>query len=66
MKSQKFENICNAVQAGEKREIEHMVTHQKGKVLSCSGMNFEVETDGKHQNWAMQNCEEDSGESGMH
>ncbi len=58
MKNQRFESICRAVQDGQERRIEHMVTHQSGKVIACTGMNFEVETDGRHQNWAMQNCEE--------
>ncbi|BCR06267.1 hypothetical protein DESUT3_33360 [Desulfuromonas versatilis] len=58
MKSQRFTSICQAVQNGQERHVEHQVTHQTGKIVACSGINFEVETDGRHQNWAMQNCEE--------
>ena len=60
MKNQTFQNICQAVQSGELKKVEHQITHQKGRVLSCRGINFEVTTEGSRQNWAMQNCEEAS------
>lgn len=59
MKKNNFEQICDAVQHGEDKTVEHTITHKKAKVLACRGTNFEVEiTEEEHQNWAMQNCEE--------
>ncbi len=59
MKNKKFERICEAVQHGEDKTVEHMITHKAAKVVACHGTNFEVElTEEEHQSWAMQNCEE--------
>ncbi len=61
MKKQEYENICQAINAGQEHEVEHQITHQTAKVVACHGINFEVDLDGEqHQNWARQNCETSS------
>ncbi|NIQ97590.1 MAG: hypothetical protein GWO11_03425 [Desulfuromonadales bacterium] len=57
MKKKKFENVCQSVRLGDDKRIEHQVTHSEGKVVGCSGTEFEVQTDNKQQKWAMENCE---------
>lgn len=58
MEKKRFEQICQSVRLGDEKHIEHQVTGTEGKVVSCRGTEFEVETGDRHQNWAMQNCDE--------
>ena len=56
MRHEEYENICQAVNAGEERYLQHTITHQVGKVFSCQpGDFFDVQIDEEHKNWAMSN-----------
>lgn len=52
-----FETICQEVSSGAKRRVQHIVTHQVGKVISCSSDDFfEVELmNGEHKTWSKDN-----------
>jgi len=57
MKNKEARKICQEVKEGKHRELEHMVTHQHGEVISCDGTSFEVKTGDKEQHWEGANCE---------
>jgi len=52
-----FEAICREVSSGMKRRVQHIVTHQTGKIISCSTDDFlEVELEnGEHKSWSKDN-----------
>jgi len=57
MRHEEYENICQAVNAGKERYLQHNITHQVGKVSSCQpGDFFDVQVDDdEHKSWAMSN-----------
>lgn len=57
MRREEYENICQAVNAGEERYLHHNITHQVAKVSSCRpGDFFDVQSEGdEHKSWAMSN-----------
>lgn len=57
LRHQEYETICQAVSSGAERRVQHIDTHQKGKIISCSTNDFlEVELDnGEHRQWSKDN-----------
>jgi len=56
MRHEEYENICQAVDSGEERFLQHNITHQVGKISACQpGDFFDVEIDEEHKSWAMSN-----------
>lgn len=58
MKDLDFNKICQAVEAGEERYLENVVTRHAGKVLACHGEEVEIDIFGKHETWPCKECEE--------
>jgi|GEM_PF-6771412 len=59
MRHEKFEEICRAVQTGDRKEIRHRVSGQVGEIVACEKNElFEVDLKGKHRNWARENVDE--------
>ena len=56
MKQREYREICQAVSDGQMREVEHTITHDHGRVVSCTRAGFEVEIGDMHQNWDRHNC----------
>jgi len=43
------------VAEGEKKDLEHHITHRSGKILSCTEDGFEVSVEGEESHWATPN-----------
>lgn len=60
MEKKRFDKICQGIGQGEHPHMEHLVTHQHGEAIGCSGDSFEVLTDQeKYQHWDRRNCDEE-------
>lgn len=57
MNRQEVDKICMDVNFGKVREVEHTITHQHGRILSCHDGYMEVQTGNRLQRWAGSNCE---------
>jgi hypothetical protein len=57
MEPEEFEQLCQSLEAGEEKFVENLGSHEKGKVMFCSGNRLEVEVNGKRETWAMDSCE---------
>ena len=57
MRHEEFENLCQAVSSGNQRRVQHIITHQMGKVIACSTDDFlEVELNsGERKSWSKDN-----------
>lgn len=72
MNTHEFVEFCEAIEHGRERLVRYVGHHEGlsvqekvGRVLSCDGRRFEVETaDGRHS-WPMERCETVSEGSGM-
>ncbi len=62
MRSEEFQDVCQAVKSGQEKFVKHIVTHKVGKVTSCHSEDheFEVDCSGEHKTWIMENCKEDN------
>lgn len=56
MEEREFEQLCQAIEAGDEKFVENIGSHEKAKVLFCSGNRLEVEVDGKRETWAVDSC----------
>jgi hypothetical protein len=57
MKANEFDQLCQAIESGEEKFVENVGSHEKGKVLFCSGNRLEVEVNGKRETWALDSCQ---------
>ncbi|PLX77247.1 MAG: hypothetical protein C0615_05695 [Desulfuromonas sp.] len=55
MKRTEHDRICKMVAEGEKKDLEHHITHRSGKILSCTEDGFEVSVEGEESHWATPN-----------
>ena len=57
LRHEEYETICQAVSHGEERRVQHIVTHQSGKIITCTTDDFlTVELDnGEHREWSKDN-----------
>ena len=62
MRRDEYQRICSAVKAGEKKEVKHIVTHQKARVVGCQEETdfFEVEVAGERRSWAKEDVKEEA------
>ncbi|BCR03039.1 hypothetical protein DESUT3_01080 [Desulfuromonas versatilis] len=60
MRTQEYQNMCQAIGTGKEKFVKHVVTHQIGKVLACHEGEFEVDVAGEHKTWIKENCKEES------
>ena len=62
MRRDEYKRICEAVKAGEEREVKHIITHQKARVIGCREETdfFEVEVGGEHRAWAKEDVKEEA------
>jgi len=61
MKHDEFISLCRAVTSGNERHVQHIITHQVGKIIACDLNDdfFEVEVqDGTHKTWSKDNVRE--------
>jgi hypothetical protein len=58
MKRTDFEGMCELAQEGRLTWVENMDSHEKGRVVSCSGETIEVETSGHRETWSLRDCKE--------
>ncbi|WP_305045875.1 hypothetical protein [Geoalkalibacter sp.] len=57
LRHNEFEAICRDVSSGARMRVQHIVTHQSGRVIACTSGDFlEVELDnGEHRSWSKDN-----------
>jgi hypothetical protein len=58
MKRTDFEGMCELAQEGRLTWVENKGSHEKGRVVSCSGEKIEVETSGHRETWNLRDCQE--------
>jgi hypothetical protein len=58
MESKEFEKFCREMEQGAEKYVENLGSHEKGKVLFCSGNRLEVDVNGKRETWASDSCKE--------
>lgn len=58
MQGQEYEQFCKAVESGQTKFVENVGSHEKGKVLFCSGNRLEVEVGDKRETWGVEYCQE--------
>jgi hypothetical protein len=61
MEAKEFQAFCQSLDAGETKYVENIGSHEKGRVLFCSGNRLEVEVDGNRETWGSEFCRETSG-----
>lgn len=59
MKRNRFDQICAEVDHGVAHTVEHDITHEHGKIVTCRKDSFVIDAKDHTENWARQNCEED-------
>jgi len=57
LRHEEYENLCRSLKEGAKTQVKHVVTHQVGRIISCSPDDFiEVElANGEHKSWSKDN-----------
>lgn len=58
MEKDRFRGICSVASEGKVKWVDNRGIHQAGRVLSCAGGKFEVETEGHRKKWDPRDCEE--------
>lgn len=58
MERAEFKKVCQAIEEGEEIYLEQTATHQRARVLYCTGDEFQVRVTGKRDLWAPGGCEE--------
>lgn len=58
METRDFKGICKLAESGKIKWVDNMKTHQPGRVVSCTEQEFEVEFQGRHENWSPEDCKE--------
>ncbi|HXV21511.1 MAG TPA: hypothetical protein VD811_11065 [Desulfuromonadales bacterium] len=58
MRRTDFEGMCELAQEGRLTWVENTGSHEKGRVVSCSGEAIEVETSGHRETWNLRDCQE--------
>lgn len=58
MKRIDFEGMCELAKEGRLTWVENTSSHDKGRVISCSGDLIEVEVGGRRTAWEAKDCTE--------
>ncbi len=58
MESNDFTKCCQAVEEGAEIYVENLGTHERGRIVFCTGTEFDVRVGGKRQHWGPEGCEE--------
>lgn len=58
MERKDFQGICRLAEDGKIKWVDNMKTNQPGRVVSCSGDEFEVESQGHQEKWSSEDCKE--------
>ena len=58
MRREEFQKCCQAVEEGEEIFLENTASHERGKILYCTGDEFQVNVEDKRATWAPESCEE--------
>jgi hypothetical protein len=58
MHRKQFEKVCRLAEHGEHHMVEHLITHETGRVLHCIGTYLEVNHEGVKEKWARPNCQD--------
>ncbi len=58
MEQKEYIECCQSIEEGDEVYLEETGTHKTGRLLYCSGDQFQVETEGKRETWAPERCEE--------
>jgi hypothetical protein len=56
MEADELARICQAVESGETKIDENTGSHEKGRVMFCSGDRIEVELTDKRETWGREFC----------
>lgn len=57
MEEREFQQFCEMLQAGESKYVENVGSHEKGRVLFCSGNRLEVEVGDRRETWGREYCQ---------
>lgn len=58
MEPREYQDFCRAVEAGEVKMVENVGSHDRGRVLFCSGNRLEVEVGDRRETWGVEYCQE--------
>jgi hypothetical protein len=58
MRREEFQKCCQAVEEGDEIILENTASHERGKILYCTGDEFQVKVEDKREAWVPENCEE--------
>ena len=60
MDTREYQAFCRAIDAGETKYVENTGSHEKGRVIFCSGNRLEVEVEDRRETWGIEFCQETS------
>jgi hypothetical protein len=58
MEPNEYVKCCQAIEEGDEILLEEVGSHRTGRLLYCSGDQFQVESEGKREVWAPERTEE--------
>lgn len=58
MRREEYQKCCQAIEEGEEIFVENILSHEQGKILYCSGDEFQVKVKDKRSTWTPAICEE--------